>query len=86
MSTKNRNIIELGFLIQEIITELRNFESKFSTKILTIHNYWTNNSLIERELEFASNKFLKAECGLYMDDNELTNLYPFIIQDHMFFL
>ena len=44
------DIIRLGKLLQDITTDLRNFESKFSTKIELIYNFYTNHWVIEHNL------------------------------------
>jgi hypothetical protein len=89
MNTENlfseKEIIDVGDIFCSIITELRGFESRFSTKIESIHNYWRNHFMIEKLLDDCSEKMLKAKCGLYMDDS-LTSLYPYIIHNQMFFL
>jgi hypothetical protein len=77
---------EYWLLMREIITELRGFESRFSTKILQIRHYWKNDINIEIASEGLIPSILKAKIGTYMDDQEITSLYPYVINDHMFFI
>ncbi len=85
MLTKDRTNSERWELMKEIITELRNFESRYATKINKIHFYYINDYQIEEFSHISIPKQIKAEIGIYMDDT-LTKLYPYIIKDHMFFL
>ena len=82
---KKRTGSEYFDLMKEIITDLRNFESKYATKILTIHHYYTNDYQIEEFSYISMRNQIKCDIGLYMDD-ELTSFYPYVIKDHMFFL
>jgi len=84
-------IIRLGRLLQDITTDLRNFESKFSTKIELIYNFYTNHWVIEENLPLAT-KSLKCDISQYcLDDGiwrmeYMPGLYPYVIGDHMFIL
>ena len=88
----NKEIIDLGNLLKIIITDLRNFESKFSTKIECIHNFYTNHYIIEQNLPYLAKTMLKADTGEFCLDDGIwrtefmSGLYPYIISDHMFFL
>ena len=76
-------ILKYGKLLQEITTELRNFESKFSTKIELIYNFDSNHLIIENNLHLAT-KNLKVDILEHLENT--TGLYPYVIGDQMFFL
>ena len=84
--SNERNIIEVGNLIRDITTELRGFESRFAVKIDSVRSYFRNDPLVERELEWILPKSNKISLNIYIDDQELTSLYPFVVQDHLFFI
>jgi Valyl tRNA synthetase tRNA binding arm len=87
-----REICDLGNLLRIITTELRNFESKFSTKIECIHNFYTNHWVIETNLPYIAKVMLKSDTGeYYIDDGiyrieQMNGLYPFVISNQMFLL
>ena len=83
---KSRSYSEMWMFMTEIISELRGFESRFATKILKIHHYWKNDPIIEIASYGFIPPLLKSSIGTYIDDQELTNLYPYAIKDHMFFI
>lgn len=82
---KQRTPGQLWTYMTEMITELRGFESRFQTKIIRLHHYWSNDHNLEMASESFIPKLLKADIGLYMDDTP-TQLYPYPIKDQMFFL
>lgn len=84
-------ILKYGKLLQDITTELRNFESKFSTKIELIYNFYTNHFIIEHNLHLAT-RYLKVDIAdYYLDDGiwrmeYMPSLYPYVIGDQMFII
>lgn len=83
---KKRTPSQLWDLMTETITELRGFESRFRTKILTVSHFWKNDLEFEAASESFLPKLLKAELGTYVDDQGTTNMYPYAIKDHLFFI
>jgi hypothetical protein len=84
-------IIRLGKLLQDITTDLRNFESKFSTKIELIYNFYTNHWVIEQNLSLDTRSLKCNISEYYLDDGiwrmeYMPGLYPYVIGDHMFIL
>lgn len=83
---KERDIISFGNLTRDIVTDFRGFESRFAVKIISIRNWYKNTSIVEQHLEFLAKKLMNILTEVYIDDNENTDYYPLIVEDHMFFL
>lgn len=85
---KERDIISIGFLIQEATNSIRGFQSRFDAKVLSVSNWYGNLCQVETFLDFSLSKMLGIKTDFYFDDITpfLTSSYPFIIEDHLFLL